>query len=522
MIADAIRVLYVDDELGLLEIAKLYLEESGEFSVTTIDSVSAALDLLGKEKFDVIISDYQMPGKDGIQFLVEVRTSFGKIPFILFTGKGREEVVIQAINSGADFYLQKGGEPESQFAELSHKTHSAVSQKRADEALLKSTEELHAAYEKLAATEMKLRANLDELTRQEQALRESEVMFRSLAESSPDYIMRYDRQCRHIYMNPSALRVSGKSEDEIIGKTHREIGFDESQSQFWEEKITGVFETGKPYQTQFEWESVEGEMVLDWVLTPEFKDDGTVLSVLGVSRDVTHLKKVEEEVLEAQMRTAMILEGIADTFYSLDEAWRFTTINPAAEKSPFGKPASELLGRVIWELYPDIVGTRIHRHYLDAAKNYTMEHYEAQSPLNGQWYEVFMQGRMSGVDVYMRDITERKRAEEELKSSEIRYRRFFEAVRDGILILDAETGIILDVNPFLIKLLGFTHEQFLGKKLWEIGIFKDIAASKDNFKELQEKKYIQFEDLPLETIDGRQIYSEFVSFVYDVDGKNVM
>jgi PAS domain S-box-containing protein len=113
-------------------------------------------------------------------------------------------------------------------------------------------------------------------------------------------------------------------------------------------------------------------------------------------------------------------------------------------------------------------------------------------------------------------------AEDILKSSESRYRRFFEAVRDGILILDAETGTILDVNPFLIELLGFTHEQFLGKKLWEIGVFKDIAASKDNFKELQEKKYIHFENLPLETADGRRIYAEFVSFVYDVEDKKVM
>jgi PAS domain S-box-containing protein len=138
--AEAIRVLYVDDEPGLLDIGKRFLERSGDFIVTTTTSTPEAIRLLEKERFDTIVSDYQMPGMDGIQFLVEVRRRFGEVPFILFTGKGREEVVIQAINSGADFYLQKGGEPGAQFAELSHKIKQAASRRRVDDALRKSEE----------------------------------------------------------------------------------------------------------------------------------------------------------------------------------------------------------------------------------------------------------------------------------------------------------------------------------------------------------------------------------------------
>ena len=100
-------VLYVDDEEALLEIAKLFLERSGEFAFETTLSAKGALELLASRPFDAIISDYQMPGMDGIELLKKVRSMHGDIPFILFTGKGREEVVIQAINHGADFYLQK-------------------------------------------------------------------------------------------------------------------------------------------------------------------------------------------------------------------------------------------------------------------------------------------------------------------------------------------------------------------------------------------------------------------------------
>ena len=121
-----------------------------------------------------------------------------------------------------------------------------------------------------------------------------------------------------------------------------------------------------------------------------------------------------------------------------------------------------------------------------------------------------------------RDVTERKRAEEAKIASEIRYRRLFETAQDGILILDADTGQIVEVNPFLITMLGFSRDQFLGKKLWEIGLFKDIVASKDNFEELQRKEYIRYEDLPLKTADGRHIAVEFISNVYTVNNTKVI
>jgi len=110
----------------------------------------------------------------------------------------------------------------------------------------------------------------------------------------------------------------------------------------------------------------------------------------------------------------------------------------------------------------------------------------------------------------------------ELRESELRYRRLFEAAQDGILILDAGTGTISDANPFIIDLLGFSHEQLAGKRLWEIGAFKDIFASQEKFKELQSLGYVRYEGLPLIAADGRKLFVEFVSNVYKVEGANVI
>ena len=117
---------------------------------------------------------------------------------------------------------------------------------------------------------------------------------------------------------------------------------------------------------------------------------------------------------------------------------------------------------------------------------------------------------------------ERQSADHALKASELRYRRLFETAQDGILILNAETGQIDDVNPFLTDLLGYSREQLLGNKLWDIGPFKDTKASKSGFRELQRETYIRYEDLPLETSAGKSINVEFVSNVYGVNGRKVI
>ena len=109
-----------------------------------------------------------------------------------------------------------------------------------------------------------------------------------------------------------------------------------------------------------------------------------------------------------------------------------------------------------------------------------------------------------------------------LRASEIRYRRLFEAARDGILILDPDTRKIVDANPFMSEFLGYPHKELLGKELWEIGLLKDEEANRAAFRELQEKHFIRYENLPLQTKVGQRREVEFVSNIYAEDGQNVI
>lgn len=132
---------------------------------------------------------------------------------------------------------------------------------------------------------------------------------------------------------------------------------------------------------------------------------------------------------------------------------------------------------------------------------------------------------MTNIQYTMRPDTSRKADPEnaqDIKTSELRYRRLFEAAQDGILLLDAETGMITDVNPFLIDMLGYTRDEFVEKRLWEVGAFKDVEASQKAFEALQKNEYIRYEDLPLRAKDGRLIQVEFVSNVYLVGSEKVI
>jgi len=193
------------------------------------------------------------------------------------------------------------------------------------------------------------------------------------------------------------------------------------------------------------------------------------------------------------------------------------------------KPRKTDIGRLFTDLASSLLYPEIDQRALLVLQ--TLIPFEtAITTHDGRWFTVrimpyrTLDDRIEGLVITFNKITIAKKLELEVKItndalaiSGTRYRRLFETSKDGILILDAGTGKITDVNPFLIELLGYSKEQFIEKAIWEIGLFKDIVANKDKFLELQKKEYVRYEDLPLETADGRKINVEFISNVYSVN-----
>jgi PAS domain S-box-containing protein len=273
-----ISVLYVDDEEDLLEIGKLFLEKSGQFRVQTVTSPHDAFRLLKSTSFEAIVSDYQMPDMDGIAFLKAIRVEFPDLPFIIFTGKGREEVVIEAFDNGADFYLQKGGKPTPQFLELGHKITAAVRRRQA-----------------------------------EKALQESETHYRNVVEDQTEFISRFLPDCTHVFANEAYCRYFNKTRAELLGKRFKPDIPKEDQdlvSQHFlsltkENPIASIDHQIIMKDGEIRWQR--------WSDRAIFNNRGALIEYQSVGRDITETKRSEEKMRMINSELQAAYEQIAAT-----------------------------------------------------------------------------------------------------------------------------------------------------------------------------------------------------------------
>ena len=264
---------------------------------------------------------------------------------------------------------------------------------------------------------------------------------------------------------------------------------------------------------------------------PIRNERGEVAGVVLVFRDISERRRQEQQVQDALAYADNIIATMREPFLVLDKSLRVKTANRSFYRI-FHVSREDTEGHYIYELgngqwnIPGLLrlleGVLSNSHPIH---DFGVEH---DFPAIGKKVMLLNARRFESVDgqpdlilLAIEDITERKQAEVAVQTSEVRYRRLFQTAKDGILILDANTLKIIDANPFMTELLGYSLDEFLGKELWEIGLFGDERASQAAYQELQEKGYIRYDHLPLETKDGERAEVEFVSNIYQVDHRPV-
>ncbi len=324
------RVLYVDDEPGLLGIGKRFLEKEGAFAVDTLTSAVDALESLKTERYDVIISDYEMPEMDGIGFLKQLKTSGNSTPFIIFTGRGREEVVIEALNAGADFYLQKGGELKSQFTELAHKIRSAVM----------------------------MRQTLMTLAEQEQRYHD--------LQNANDLIQSVAPDGHFLFVNKKWLDTLGYQEQELPDLTVFDIIHEESQKYYRElfQRIQSCESIGIIEAT---FRTRDGKKIYVEGMSSCNIADGKLQYTRGIYKDVTDLKRAEldlrkayEEIAASEEELRAQLDAIKEhdaMIRASEEKFRETTNNiPGVVFQFIGKPDGSFTIFYVSDRARDILG----------------------------------------------------------------------------------------------------------------------------------------------------------------------
>jgi PAS domain S-box-containing protein len=263
-------------------------------------------------------------------------------------------------------------------------------------------------------------------------------------------------------------------------------------------------------------------------MTLDNKVDGAVL----VLTDINAIKDSERAVIAARDFAEAIIRTARDPFLILDANLRVERANEAFY-STFKVSREESLGRTVFELdhghwdipkLRELIEDILPRHSFFNAFEVThdFEHIGHRTMLLNARTLSETNGQHARILLGIQDISELLHFQAEMRRSELRYRRLFEAGKDGVLIIDPRTRKILDANPFMTDLLDYPHQALLGKELFEIGVLKDEDASRNAFAELQRNGFIRYENLPLETQSGQRRDVEFVSNLYQEGGEKII
>ena len=471
------KVLYVDDEPVLLEIVKIFLEKTKEF---TIDVTTSVNDVIKSEKiksYDAIVSDYQMPEMDGISFLKYVHTEFGDIPFIIFTGKGKEEVVIAALNNGADFYITKGSDPRFQFDELANNIKKAVKRRQIREGYKNSAQRLSDLVNFLPDATFAIDLE-GKVIAWNKAMEEMTGVKNTTIMGEGD----------HVY----ALPFYGKKQDLLLDLVLHENKEIQSIYPFvihQDNKLIAEKEFPMLYG---------GKGAYLWFIASLLYDaNGNITGAIQVIRDITENKRAEQSLKESEEQYRSLFESSQEAIFLLENT-RFKKCNNQAVAIFGGTKKKEIVGRSLIDFSPVMQPDRVSseqkgQEKISAALGDTTQVFDwLFTRLDGTpfYAEVTLNrvtiGGKTLLQAIVRDVSERKQAEDALRRSERTYRTVVEDQTELISRFRPD-GTQLFVNEAYCQYFKKSRQDILGKKFFPRIPAEDHHQVREHFASLKKE-----------------------------------
>jgi PAS domain S-box-containing protein len=498
-------LLYVDDEEVLLDLGRIYLERGGDYSVITADSALKGLDFLESHGVDLIISDYQMPDIDGLAFLKIVREKYPDTPFILFTGRGREEVVIEAINNGADFYLQKGGDPKAQFAELKHKIKTAIERRNAVN-----------------------------------ALRESQQRLSDIINFLPDATFAIDTAGYVIAWNKAIEMMTGILAREMLGKNNHDYAIP-----FYGDRrpllIDLILKSPEEIE-QFGYTLIsrDGDVLIAETSTPAplgkastvlakasllYDKTGRISGAIESIRDITESKLLERSLSQREAELDGIFKATPAGIGALDN--RVIREANAYLCTMTGYAREDLIGQSARMLYPndadyDYVGKekyeQIARYGIGTVETRWLHKDGSIKNILLSSAPLVSNDISKGVIFSAIDITERKKAESELLAAYEKNKGLMDSANDAIFIADIETGILIDANNMAQKMIGRTRSEIQKMHITALHPEKDKEMYHTYFEQHAHEGSGVNEEVIIDR-EGREIPVIVSATRMDIDGR---
>lgn len=468
--ATQIRVLHIDDDQTFATTARELLSTMDkEITVDLASNVAEALEKISTGKYDVLVSDYEMPQKTGLDLVKELRRKNNPIPFILFTGKGREDVAIQALNLRVDHYINKQGDPEATYLELATN--------------------IHALYEKSKALKLLI---------QNKGL---------LIESMPNGVIIIDFKGNIIDVNRKLTEISGYQKEELVGKTVLEVNFTtkESFSQIAQD-LSNVFLGNTPSKpTQYSFKRKDGSTIfVTFSAFPANRGDEAVIQC--TISDVTEHKKAEDALRESQERYRNMIEVTSDFIWEMDTQGNYTYCSPQSENL-WGYKPEELIGKTPFEkMTPEDRQRSLDFFTKATAPPKPFQGLETSAlNKNGQVNTI----ETSGVPIFdkdgnwvgyrgiSRDITARKKAQEELNAiyKAIPIPTFtWQAVDDDFILTNCNDAASKITQVHITDYINIKASKLYGSR--DDLIFKDIQQCHKEKTYIVKEMLYSFKSIP--------------------------